>query len=100
MELSIIKLIRELRAKLKTTYAKKQKTIIKNKLEKLRPVITRKDPDKPKRNPVHMVEVDGEELTLSEIAKKYNLSLGTVKARYKAGNRGRLIARPSMRKPT
>jgi len=94
MELNIIKQIRTLRNLLKR---KPRDIVAKKKLEELRPVIKRRELSK---KIIITVCVDGEELTLSEIAKKYNLSIGTVKARYKAGNRGRLIARPSMRKPT
>ena len=94
MELNIIKQIRTLRNLLKR---KPKDVVVKKKLEELRPVIKRRELSK---KLVTTVSVEGEELTLSQIATKYNLGIGTVKARYKAGNRGRLIARPSMRKST
>ena len=42
--------------------------------------------------------VDGRELSLSRIAQLYNLKPHTVYARYRVGNRGKLLIRPSNRK--
>lgn len=42
--------------------------------------------------------VEGRELSLSRIAQLYNLEPHTVYARYRVGNRGKLLIRPSNRK--
>jgi predicted nucleic acid-binding protein len=93
MELNIIKQIRSLRNQLK----RKPKdvvatTVIKEKLKELRPVIKRKEPMAKKRT---TTLVEGKELTLAQIAKQYNLEMATVRARYRVGNRGKLLIRPS-----
>jgi hypothetical protein len=92
MELNIIKQIKSLRQMLRH----KPKDIvevkaIKEKLKELRPVITRKEPT---RKPIR-VNIDGEEMTLPQVAKQYNLEISTVRARYRVGNRGKLLIRPS-----
>jgi len=92
MELNIIKQIRELRSALK----RKAKNVvevkdIEAKLSSLRPVLERKPMGKP---PV-TVNIDGREMTLKEIAIEYGLQIKTVQARYKVGNRGHLLTRPS-----
>jgi hypothetical protein len=51
---------------------------------------------KKKREPTKTI-INGEELTLVQIAQRYNLELCTVRARYRVGNRGKLLIRPSHR---
>jgi len=51
---------------------------------------------KAKREQIKTI-VDGKELTLSRIAQLYNLEPHTVYARYRVGNRGKLLIRPSHR---
>ena len=92
MELNIVKQIRSLRAMLRRKPKDKVEVKeIKQKLSSLRPVITRKPMGKP---PVK-VNIDGKEMTLKELASEYGLQLKTVQARYKVGNRGKLLCRPS-----
>ena len=52
---------------------------------------------KKKHEPIKTI-VDGRELSLSRIAQLYNLEPHTVYARYRVGNRGKLLIRPSTRK--
>jgi hypothetical protein len=96
MELNIIKQIRALRDALrrkpKRSVEAKQ---VKQELEKLRPIITRKGV-KPKPKYIR-VFIEGEELSLSEVAQRYNLNVATVHARYRVGNRGKLLIRPSQK---
>ena len=96
MELSIIKQIKELRNILR----RKPKSSVevkkaKRELSQLRPVLKRREPVAKKKT---TVLVDGKELTLSQVAKQYNLELATVRARYRVGNKGKLLIRPSNRK--
>ena len=91
MELSIITQIRELRKALRhKPKASVEAEKIKRKLSQLRPVIERNI----KRKPVK-VNIDGVEMTLKEVAQKHGLYLKTVEARYRVGNRGKLLIRPS-----
>lgn len=94
MELNIIKQIKSLRNilrhKPKRSVEAKE---VKAKLEKLRPVIKRKE-IKPKRK-VIKVNIEGVCLSLAEVARNYGLQLKTVEARYRVGNRGKLLIRPS-----
>ena len=55
---------------------------------------------KPKKRELIKTVVNGRELSLGQIAKFYNLKPHTVYARYRVGNRGKLLIRPSHRKPT
>lgn len=99
MELNIIKQIRSLRASLRRKpKCGVEAKIIKRELSELRPVLKRREP-KPKRE-VITVNIDGKEMTLVEIAKAYNLEIKTVQARYRVGNRGRLLIRPSQKSYT
>jgi len=87
MELNIIKQIKSLRQMLRH----KPKVVVEEKpvvRELSEPVITG-------RPPKLTTLVDGKELTLKEIAEQYGLQIKTVQARYKVGNRGRLLVRPS-----
>lgn len=98
MELNIIKIIKQLRQSLKRKPKNiVEKKIVKKKLDNLRPVIKRRDPNKSyKRKPVvdARVTIEGVELSLRDIATKYNIDIRTVRARYKVGNRGKLLIRP------
>jgi DNA-directed RNA polymerase specialized sigma24 family protein len=94
MELNIIKQIKELRNQLRRTpkdvvEAKE----VKRELSKLRPVLKRKEMGRP---PI-VTLVGMEMLTLKEIAQRHGLEIKTVRARYKAGNRGKLLIRPSQK---
>jgi division protein CdvB (Snf7/Vps24/ESCRT-III family) len=101
MELNIIKQIKSLRQMLRHKPKSSVEVVqIKEKLKELRPVITRNV----KRKPVK-VNIDGVELSLKEVAQNYGLNLKTVEARYRVGNRGKLLTRPSQmlfkrKKPT
>lgn len=93
MELSIIKQIKTLKQMLRH----KPKHIV----EKPKPIKPSKVKTKAIARNKTIVNIDGQELTLSQIAKRYNLELATVRARYRVGNRGKLLIRPSHRqKPT
>ena len=107
MELNIIKIIKQLRQQLRhkpslqNAMPMVEKKIIKKEIDNLRPVIKRRDPTKSyKRKPtgIIMVSIDGVELSLKDIATQYNLNIRTVKARYKVGNRGKLLIRPAQGK--
>jgi len=86
MELSIIKQLKELRQ-----IAKRKPKCMVEKVKKTKPT-------KSKREQIKTV-VDGRELSLSRIAQLYNLEPHTVYARYRVGNRGKLLIRPSNRTP-
>ena len=87
MELSIIKQIKALKQMLRH----KPTRIVEKKIVKKKKVIVKK------REQIKTI-VDGKELTLSRIAQLYNLEPHTVYARYRVGNRGKLLIRPSHRK--
>lgn len=70
--------------------------VLEEKIVKKKEKIVKKKPE-PKRK-VIKVEVEGVCLSLPEIAKKYGLDIKTVEARYRVGNRGKLLVRPSHRK--
>ena len=86
MELNIIKQIKALKQMLRH---KPTRIVVKLPPIKLKPV-------KAKREQIKTI-VDGKELTLSRIAQLYNLEPHTVYARYRVGNRGKLLIRPSHR---
>lgn len=102
MELNIIKIIKQLRQQLRhKPMLMVEKKIVKKEIDNLRPVIKRRDPTKSyKRKPtgIIMVSIDGVEISLKDIATQYNLNIRTVKARYKVGNRGKLLIRPAQGK--
>jgi len=90
MELSIIKQLKELLHQVK----RKPKCIVEKKIVKKKKVIVKK------REQIKTI-IDGRELTLSQIALFYKLEPHTVYARYRVGNRGKLLIRPSqIWKPT
>jgi hypothetical protein len=91
MELNIIKAIKQLRQQLRH----KPKDIVEQKIVKKKEKIVKKAKAIAKNKTI--VSINGEELTLSQIAKRYNLELATVRARYRVGNRGKLLIRPSNR---
>jgi len=91
MNLNIIEQIRELRKLLK----RKPKNIVEK--PKVETVIKVSKPAKRIKSEVK-VNIEGKELTLKEIADKYNLKLNTIQARYRVGNRGKLLIRPTNRK--
>jgi hypothetical protein len=93
--MQIPNLIQELKTLVKLA-RRKPKTII-TKQAKPKPLRVVAKPIKEKREQLKAV-VDGRELTLSQIALFYNLEPHTVYARYRVGNRGRLLIRPSQRK--
>lgn len=94
MELNIVKAIKDLRNQLK----RKPMQIV----EKSKPVPKPKKVKPKKKRKQIKVVVEGRELSLSRIAQLYNLEPHTVYARYRVGNRGKLLIRPSHRqqKPT
>ena len=94
MELNIIKLLKQLR-----NQVRRKPTSIVVKLPEIKPTKSNKKPTKSKREQITAV-VNGRELSLKDIAKFYGLHLKTVQARYRVGNRGKLLVRPSMRKST
>jgi hypothetical protein len=91
MELSIIKAIKQLRKQVR----RKPKDVLKQKTIKLKPKTIKL---KPKKREQLKAVVDGRELSLSQIALFYKLKPHTVYARYRVGNRGKLLIRPSSRK--
>ena len=94
MELNIVQHIKELRRLLKTTYTQNQKLKLKQKLTTVTKVS--KPEIKHKLKDI-VVQINGREMTLKEIAEQYHLNIKTVQARYKVGNRGKLLTRPSNR---
>jgi hypothetical protein len=86
--MDILKQIKEALYKIR----RKPKCIV----EKPKPVKKPKPakPTKPKRK-VQTVIIEGKELPLKEVAKKYGIDEATVRARYRAGNRGKLLIRPT-----
>lgn len=91
MELNIIKQIKDTLRTIRRAKHKPTRIVVKLppiKLSKAKPIARNKT----------IVNIDGEELSLSQIAKRYNLELATVRARYRVGNRGKLLIRPSHRR--
>lgn len=79
------------------------RTIRRKKPIKHKPMPILKEPKttKPKKEKVKKEQiktiVEGRELSLSRIAQLYNLKPHTVYARYRVGNRGKLLIRPTPR---
>jgi len=98
MELNIIKQIKDTLRTIRRAKPAKHKVV--QIVEQPKPVKPSKA--KPIARNKTIVNIDGVELSLSQIAKRYNLELATVRARYRVGNRGKLLIRPSHRqqKPT
>lgn len=94
MELNIVQHIKELRRLLKTTYTQNQKLKLKQKLTTVTKV---SKPEIKHKLKGIVVQINGREMTLKEIAEQYHLNIKTVQARYKVGNRGKLLTRPSNR---
>jgi len=94
MELNIVQHIKELRRLLKTTYTQNQKLKLKQKLTTVTKV---SKPETKHKLKGIVVQINGREMTLKEIAEQYHLNIKTVQARYKVGNRGKLLTRPSNR---
>lgn len=92
MELNIIKQIKDA---LYAIRRPKQKVmpVLEEKIVKKKEKIVKK-----KREQIKTV-VEGRELSISRIAQIYNLEPHTVYARYRVGNRGKLLIRPSNRTP-
>ena len=87
MELNIIKQIKSTLYKIRRASTKPPK--------EAKPKVVRMVEVKPKRE--LSVLIDGKQMTLKEIALAYNLEIKTVQARYKVGNRGNLLIRPSQK---
>jgi hypothetical protein len=91
MELNIIKIIKSLRNQLRRPKHKVMPIV--EKIKKIKPT-------KSKRKVITAV-VNGQELSLKNVARNYGLKLATVRARYRVGNRGKLLIRPAQgKKPT
>ena len=90
MELSIIKQIKSTLYKIRRASTKPPKEV---KPKMVRIVEKKKQPKQELS-----VLIDGRQMTLKEIAQAYNLELKTVEARYRVGNRGKQITRPSQRR--
>lgn len=92
MELNIIKQIKELR-----NILRRKPTLVVGK-----PKREKKVKAKPIAKKRTTVIIEGRELSLSQVAVRYDLEIATVRARYRVGNRGKLLIRPSHRqhKPT
>lgn len=88
MELSIIKLIKQLRQSLRH----KPMPMLEEKIVKKKEVIVKK-PRAVFSDTV--VSINNTKLTLKQISEQYGLNIKTVEARYKVGNRGRLLCRPT-----
>lgn len=91
MELNILKAIKQLRQALRR---KPTKVVEKKIVKKIKPTKS-----KPKREQI-MVDIDGRCLSLSRIAQIYKLKPHTVYARYRVGNRGKLLIRPTPKQHT
>ena len=90
MELNIIKQIKSLRQMLRH---KVMPMVEKKIVKKTKKIVKKTEPTK--------VIVEGRELSLKNVAKNYGLKLATVRARYRVGNRGKLLIRPTQgKKPT
>lgn len=102
MELNIIKQIKDTLRTIRRAKPAKHKPMqmLEEKIVKKKEKIVKKA--KPIARNKTIVNIDGVELSLSQVAKRYNLELATVRARYRVGNRGKLLIRPSHRqsKPT
>ena len=96
MELSILKTIKQTLYKIRRAKPAKHKPmpIVEKKIVKKKQKIVKK------KHELIKAVVNGRELSLGQIAKFYNLKPHTVYARYRVGNRGKLLIRPSHRKPT
>ena len=93
MELNIIKIIKQLRQQLRHKPSlQKAMPMVEKKIVKKKEKIVKK-----KREQIKTI-VNGRELTLSQIALFYNLEPHTVYARYRVGNRGKLLIRPAQGK--
>ena len=99
MELNIIKLIKSLRTQLrKKPKPAKVETIILPKADKPKKSKPAKQA-KPKVADI-VVHINCKPMTLGEISQKYGLKMKTVEARYRVGNKGNLLIRPTTRKNT
>jgi hypothetical protein len=93
MELSIIKAIKQTLYKIRRAKPAKHKPmpIVKQKIVKKKEKIVKK------KHELIKTVVNGQQLSLSQIARNYGLEIATVRARYRVGNRGKLLIRPSHR---
>jgi len=96
MELSIIKQLKQTLYQIR----RKPKRMVEQKIVKKKEKIVKKTkPIVKKKHEQIKTIVEGRELSLSRIAQIYNLKPHTVYARYRVGNRGKLLIRPSNRTP-
>ena len=67
--------------------------------KKTKPTVKKAKPAKPKRKYFYdnIVRIDSTNFTLKELSKYYCLNLKTIEARYRVGNRGKLLIRPSQK---
>lgn len=72
----------------------KPKNIVKSNTSQIVKAKPKLKPKKEKRELIKTV-INGRELSLGQIALFYNLKPHTVYARYRVGNRGRLLIRPA-----
>jgi hypothetical protein len=93
MELNIIKQLKQTLYRIRRAKPAKHKPmqIMDKKIVKKTEKIVKK-----KREPIKVI-IEGQEMTLKQIATTYNLAIKTVRVRYKVGNRGKLLIRPSNR---
>lgn len=94
MELSIIKQLKQTLYKLRRKPSPQKSMRIVEKVKPSKPIKA-----KPIEKKHTVVLINGVEMTLSQIAEQYNLKLSTVLARYRVGNKGRLLIRPVNRIP-
>lgn len=77
---------------------RKPKCIVAKKIVKKKPKIVKKskgDCKEKKKHELIKTVVNGRELSLGQIAVFYNIKPHTVYARYRVGNRGKLLIRPT-----
>ena len=90
--MNIIELLKQMRQQLR----RKPKKVVEAPKPVPKPPKPKKVKPEPKRK-IIKVNIDGRELSLPEVARNYGLNIKTVEARYRVGNRGKLLIRPSQR---
>jgi anthranilate/para-aminobenzoate synthase component II len=93
MELNIINILKQLRQSLR----RKPKCVV----EQPKPPKPKKVKAKPEpKRKIIKVNIEGVCLSLPEVAQKYKLDIATVRARYRVGNKGKLLIRPTPKSHT
>mgnify|MGYP003353170748 CR=1 FL=1 len=104
--MNIIKEIKSMLYKIRRSKPNNRKPLqmVAKKIVKKKPKIVKKpkgDCKEKKKHELIKTVINGRELSLGQIAVFYNIKPHTVYARYRVGNRGKLLIRPTpKRKPT